>query len=54
MANYPFYEESLPNIQSNSPLVQLETLSSRSVTYHLRDETDNLLAALSFQVVVEQ
>lgn len=47
----PLHEEILPNTLSNLPLVQLETASSRSITCHLRKETNILLAATYFRLV---
>lgn len=38
----------------NLPTVQLKIISSHPVTCHLRNETNTLLAAASFQAVVER
>ncbi|KAK4830412.1 LOW QUALITY PROTEIN: hypothetical protein QYF61_010943, partial [Mycteria americana] len=53
MLDNPFSEEKFPNIQSKSPLVQLEAISSCPVTCYLGEETDPHLSTTSFQVVVE-
>ncbi|KAK4827417.1 hypothetical protein QYF61_017847 [Mycteria americana] len=46
-------EEIFPNIQSKTPLVQLEAISSWSITSYLGEETDPHLSTTSPQVVVE-
>lgn len=48
------HEKNHPNIQSKPLLVHLEIISSCPTTCHLRKETDTLLAAACFQVVVMQ
>ena len=53
MLDNPFGEEILPNIQSKLPLVQLEAVSSHSITCSLGQEPNTHLATASFQVVVE-
>lgn len=53
MLSHPLHEEILPNIHSKLPLVQYETVFLCLITWHLRKETDTLLAAMSFQVVAE-
>ena len=52
MIENPFGEEIFPNIQSKPPLVQLEAISSHSITY-LGKDTDPHLATIPFQAVVE-
>ena len=52
-----FLEEIFPNIQSESPLVQVKTISSCAITSYLQDETDPPLpsiATVSFQIIVER
>lgn len=51
--NHPLHEEILSNIQSNPSLVQLEATVLHSTPCFLREEANNLLAAASFQAVVE-
>lgn len=48
--DHPFHEEILNGAQLKPPLAQFETISS----HHSRQESDALLAAASFQAVVEQ
>lgn len=52
MPNHVFHAEIL-DMQSKSPVVQYETTTSHPITCLLRKETDTLLTATSFQVVVE-
>ncbi|KAK4826879.1 hypothetical protein QYF61_011998, partial [Mycteria americana] len=49
MLDNPFSEEIFPNIQSKTPLVQLEAFSSCPMAYYLAEETDTHLATTSFQ-----
>ncbi|KAK4827433.1 hypothetical protein QYF61_017990, partial [Mycteria americana] len=53
MLDNPFSEVKFPNIQSKSPLVQLEAISSRPITCYLGEDTNPHLSTTSFQVVVE-
>ena len=53
MLDNPFGEETLPNIRSKSPLVQLEAIASHAITCYLGKETDTHLATAYFEVVVE-
>lgn len=46
-------EESLPNIQSELPLVQHETISSHPISCYLGEETDSHLSITSVEVVAE-
>lgn len=52
MVEHSLHEQILPKIQSKPPLVQLEIISSCSITCHLRKETNVLLTATTFQVVL--
>lgn len=49
----PLHEEILPNVQRNSPLAQLEAISTCPITCYLRKETNTLLNAASFHVAAE-
>lgn len=51
--NQPLHKKILPNVQSKPVLVRLETMSVCPVTCHVRKETGTLLAAASFDAVVE-
>ena len=53
MFDNAFGEEIFPNIQSKSPLVQLEAFSSPPMACNLEKETNTHTATTSFQVVVE-
>ena len=53
MPDNSFHEEMFPNIQSEPPLVQLEAISSHTITCYLGEETNTLHATTSLQVVVE-
>ncbi|KAK4821425.1 hypothetical protein QYF61_019703 [Mycteria americana] len=53
MLDNPFSEVKFPNNQSKPPLVQLEAISSHSITCYLGEETDPHLSTTSFQAVVE-
>lgn len=53
MLGGPSSEEFLLNIQSKSPLVQLEAISFCSIFCYLKEETDSHLDTTFFQVVVE-
>ncbi|KAK4828611.1 hypothetical protein QYF61_000063 [Mycteria americana] len=49
MLDNPFGEEVFPKIQSKPPLVQLEAISSHTITCYLGKETDSHLSTTSFQ-----
>lgn len=53
MSNYPFCVETLPDIQLNPPLIQPEAIALHLTNCHLGKETNRLLAATYFEVVVE-
>jgi len=53
MPDHSFSKEIFPNIQSKSPLAQLETISSCCIASYLGEETNTCLTTTSFQVVVE-
>lgn len=53
MLDHPFCEKILPDIQSKLPLWQLEVISSHSVTFHQKEDTDSHLTIIFFQVIVE-
>ncbi|GAB0195154.1 hypothetical protein GRJ2_001980700 [Grus japonensis] len=53
MIDNPFGEEIFPNDQPKPPLVQLEAISSCSVTCHFGEDTNTHLATTSFQVAAE-
>ena len=42
-----------PNVQPESPLLQLETIPSSPVTNDMREEADPQLTTTSFQEVIE-
>lgn len=48
MLGNPLHEEILPNIQSKTPLVQLEAISSFLVSYYLGEKIDPHLATAPF------
>ena len=53
MPHHSFSGEIFPNIQSKSPLVQLEAIASHPITSYLGEETNTCLTTTSCQVVVE-
>jgi len=53
MSDHSFSKEIFPNIQSKSPLMQLEAISSHPIVSYLGEETNPHLTTTSFQVVVE-
>ena len=53
MPDHSFSKEIFPNVQSESPLTQLEAIASHSTTRNLGEETNTHLTTTSFQVVVE-
>ncbi|KAK4819028.1 hypothetical protein QYF61_024182 [Mycteria americana] len=53
MLDNPFSEVKFPNIQSKTPLAQLEAISSCPIACYLGEETDPHLSTTSFQAVVE-
>jgi len=53
MSDHFFSKEIFPNIQSKSPLTQLEAIASRPITSYLGEETNTCLTTTSFQVVIE-
>ncbi|KAK4830416.1 hypothetical protein QYF61_010947 [Mycteria americana] len=54
MLDNPLGEEKFPNIQSKSPLAQLEAISSCPITCYLGEETDTHLSTTSFQAKQSQ
>jgi len=53
MSDHSFSKDIFPNIQSKSPLMQLEAISSRPITSYLGEETNTHLTTASSQGVVE-
>jgi len=53
MPDCSFSKDIFPYIQSKPPLMQLEAISSHSITSYLGEETNTHLTPTSFQVVVE-
>jgi len=53
MPDHSFSEETFPNTQSKSPLMQLEAISSHPIASYLGEEIIIYLTTTSFQVVVE-
>jgi len=53
MPDHSFSKEIFPNIQSKSPLMQLEATASRPIASYLGEETNTCLTTTSFQVLVE-
>jgi len=51
--DHPFREVVFPNVQPESPLVQLEAIPSSPITSHTREEADPQLTTTSLQVVIE-
>ena len=49
MLENPFSEEIFPNFQGNTPLGQLEAISSHPITCYLGEETNICLATTSSQ-----
>jgi len=52
MPGHSFSKEIFPNIQSKTPLMQLEAIASHSIAGYLGEETNTCLTRTSFQVVV--
>ena len=53
MLDHSFSKEIFPNVQSKSPLMQLEAISSHPIASYLGEETNTHLTTTSFQIVVE-
>lgn len=53
MFDNPFLQGVYPNMQSKSPLVQLQANCSCFITCYLEEEANHQLATPSFQVFVE-
>ena len=53
MPDHVFSKEIFPNIQSKSPLMQLEAIVSHPISSYLGEQTNTCLTAASFQVAVE-
>jgi len=53
MPDHSFSKEIYPNIESKSPLTQLEAVASHPIASYLGEETSTHLTTTSFQVVVE-
>lgn len=51
--SHRFHEENLPSIQSQPPLLQLETTSLCDITFHFRKESGVQLTAVLFLGVAE-
>jgi len=51
--DHSFSKETFPNIQSKSPLTQLEPIAPRPIASYLGEETNTCLTTIFFQVVAE-
>ena len=53
MSDHSLGEEIFANIQSQPPLMHLDTTASRPITIYLGEETNTCLTTTSFQVALE-